>query len=71
GPDKLRRYAALGVAEVWFWEAGSLSVYRLHSDGYGQADESQLVQGIDLERLAQCAVIESRLQAVRAFRQGA
>ncbi|MBW4485875.1 MAG: Uma2 family endonuclease [Tildeniella torsiva UHER 1998/13D] len=70
GPDKLRRYAALGVIEVWFWEAGSISVYRLQSNGYQQVGESQFVQGIDLDRLAQCAVIESRLQAVRAFRQG-
>ncbi|WP_155523632.1 Uma2 family endonuclease [Nodosilinea nodulosa] len=71
GPDKLRRYEALGVAEVWFWESGSLSVYQLHTDGYRQVGDSQFVQGIDLNRLAQCALVESRPQAVRAFRQGA
>jgi hypothetical protein len=51
----------LGVAEVWFWEAGSIRVYRLQPSGYQPASESQLVQGIDRDRLAQCAVIESRL----------
>jgi Uma2 family endonuclease len=71
GPDKLKRYAALGVAEVWFWEAGGISVYQLQPEGYQQVSESCFVQGIDLARLAQCAVIESRVQAVRAFRQGA
>jgi Uma2 family endonuclease len=68
GPDKLKRYAALGVAEVWFWEAGSIRVYRLQPSGYQPASESQYVQGIDLDRLAQCAAIESRPQSVRAFR---
>ncbi|MBE9138462.1 Uma2 family endonuclease [Nodosilinea sp. LEGE 07088] len=68
GPDKLQRYAALGVAEVWFWEAGSICVYQLHPSGYQQASESQFVKGIDLDRLAQCAEIESRSQAVRTFR---
>jgi Uma2 family endonuclease len=29
GPDKLKRYQALGVAEVWFWEAGVIRVYAL------------------------------------------
>jgi Uma2 family endonuclease len=68
GPDKLKRYAALGVAEVWFWQAESISVYCLQSGGYQQASESQFVQGIDLNRLAQCAAIESRSQSVQAFR---
>lgn len=68
GPNKLQRYAALGVAEVWFWQAESISVYRLQSGGYEPARESQFVQGIDLNRLAQCAAIESRAQAVKAFR---
>jgi Uma2 family endonuclease len=68
GPDKLKRYAALGVTEVWFWQAGSIRVYRLQPSGYQPVSESQCVQGIDLDRLAQCAVIESRPQSVRAFR---
>lgn len=69
GPDKLKRYQALGVAEVWFWEAGVMRVYALQESGYCPVSESRLVPGIDLVRLAQCAEIESRAQAVKAFRQ--
>ena len=29
GIDKLARYQALGVPEVWFWQDGVLMVYRL------------------------------------------
>ncbi|MGB3309670.1 MAG: Uma2 family endonuclease [Nodosilinea sp.] len=68
GPDKLKRYAALGVAEVWSWQAESISVYCLRSGGYEQVSESQFVQGIDLDRLAHCAALELRSQAVKAFR---
>ena len=68
GPDKLKRYATLGVAEVWFWQAESISVYRLHSGGYQPVSESPFVQDIDLGRLGQCAVIESRSQAIDVFR---
>ncbi len=68
GSDKLRRYEALGVQEVWFWEDGKISIYQLTPTGYQEVSESQMIQGIDLNRLAQCAAIESRPQAVRAFR---
>lgn len=70
GPNKLRRYRALGVQEVWFWENGKVSIYHLTSSGYQPAYESQFIKGINLSRLAQCAAIESRLQAVREFRNG-
>jgi Uma2 family endonuclease len=69
GPDKLRRYSALGVQEVWFWENQTIQIYRLGPEGYRLATESQFVTGINLHRLAQCAAIESRPQAVREFRQ--
>ncbi|QYO62892.1 Uma2 family endonuclease [Leptolyngbya sp. 7M] len=69
GPDKLKRYKALGVQEVWFWEDGEISVYQLVLTNYQKANKSQFVKGINLERLAQCAAIESRPQAVREFRQ--
>lgn len=69
GPNKLKRYKALGVQEVWFWENGAISVYQLTSIDYQKIRESQFVKGINLNRLAQCAEIESRSQAVREFRQ--
>jgi Uma2 family endonuclease len=71
GPSKLKRYKALGVQEVWFWENGEIRIYQLTAIDYQPSDESQFVRGINLNRLAQCAAIESRSQAVREFRQSA
>jgi len=68
-PDKLRRYKALEVQEVWFWEKGEISIYQLTPTDYQQVNESQFVKGIDLDRLAHCVAIASRPQAVRQFRQ--
>lgn len=69
GPNKLKRYKALGVQEVWFWENSKISIYQLTSANYQKVNESQFVRGINFERIALCATIESRPQAVRAFRQ--
>jgi len=70
GPDKLRRYQALGVPEVWFWEAGQIQIYQLTPTTYQAVNESQFMRGMPMEKLARCAAIESRPQAVREFRQG-
>jgi Uma2 family endonuclease len=69
GPSKLKRYRALGVQEVWFWEDGEMSIYQLTPTEYQKVNESQFVKGINFEQLAKCAAIESRPQAVREFRQ--
>jgi Uma2 family endonuclease len=69
GPNKLKRYKALGVQEVWFWQDGKISIYQLTPADYQKANESQFVKGINLEQLAQCVAIESRSQAVSTFRQ--
>lgn len=70
GPDKLKRYRTLGVQEVWFWQDGNLTIHQLTATGYQDSSSSQFVKGIDVEMLAKCAAIESRAQAVRAFRKG-
>ena len=70
GPNKLKRYKALGVQEVWFLENGEISIYQLAPIDYQNKSESQFIKGINLDRLAQCAAIESRPQAVREFRRG-
>jgi Uma2 family endonuclease len=69
GPNKLKRYKALGVQEVWFWENSEISVYQLTPSDYRKVSESQFVKGINFEQLAKCVGIESRPQAVREFRQ--
>ena len=70
GSNKLKRYQALGVQEVWFWKDGIISVHQLTSKGYVNADGSRFVKGINLDLMARCASIESRPEAVREFRQG-
>ncbi|MBD1842761.1 Uma2 family endonuclease [Cyanobacteria bacterium FACHB-63] len=73
GANKLRRYQALGVAEVWFWQDGVLKLYHLESDGYKQIDRSRLedLQNLDLDLLQRCILMgETDLrEAVRVFQQ--
>lgn len=69
GSDKLRRYQALGVPEVWFWENNAIAIYQLTTTEYQLVTASRFVKGIDLQRLAEAVAIPSRSQAVRAFKQ--
>lgn len=68
GTSKLKRYAELRVKEVWFWQEGEISIYRLQDNQYQEATVSQFAPGIDLFHLAQCAAVESRAKAVKQFR---
>jgi Uma2 family endonuclease len=57
--DKLARYRALGVPEVWFWQDGVLTLYHLRSDGYEAIDRSELegLQDLDIELLKRCILM--------------
>jgi Uma2 family endonuclease len=66
---KLRRYQALGVPEVWFWEDGLFSLHRLRSDGYERIYKSELLPDLDIDLLTRCVMISSRIEAVREFRR--
>ncbi len=70
GIDKLARYQALGVPEVWFWQDGVLTVYRLRPQGYELADRSGLegLQDLDLTLLSRC-VLMAETDAGDAIRQ--
>lgn len=70
GIDKLIRYQALGVPEVWFWEDGLFTLHRLRSDGYERASKSELLPDLDIELLTRCLLMTSRLEAVKEFRRG-
>jgi Uma2 family endonuclease len=74
GKNKLARYQAIGVPEVWFWQDGVFSLYRLRSNGYEPIDRSEIPElaALDLELLSRCVLMAetSRLEAIRAFRQG-
>ncbi|MEM9220088.1 MAG: Uma2 family endonuclease [Cyanobacteria bacterium P01_F01_bin.150] len=67
---KLNRYAALGVLEVWFWINGQIKAYRLDGKEYVPIQQSGWVPELDLQRLARCAAIERRLEAIRAWNRG-
>ncbi len=74
GIDNLPRYQALGVPEVWFWEDGVFSLYRLRDGGYQSIDRSELLglADLDFSLLTQCVLMAqtSRLAAAKAFRAG-
>lgn len=71
---KLPKYRALSVLEVWFWEDGTLALYRLRNGEYERIDHSELpgLEDLDLDLLKRCILIgETDLgEAVRVFRGG-
>jgi Uma2 family endonuclease len=58
GTNKLARYRAIGVPEVWFWEDGVLSLYHLRPDGYEKIEQSELpgLKDLDLTVLKRCVL---------------
>ncbi len=78
GPDKLQRYRALGIAEVWFWQDGLFTLYHLRNGGadyrYEQINSSEIPElaTLDIDLLTRCILIAetSRLNAAQEFRRG-
>jgi len=66
--DKLEVYRGLGVREVWLWREGRIEVLALKDEHYARIQRSELLPGLDLERLAGHAQEPDQTQAVRAFR---
>lgn len=71
GINKLSRYQALGVTEVWFWEDGTLALYHLRANGYERIEKSELegLNELDLELLKRCILIgeTDAGEAIRVF----
>lgn len=71
GIDKLAKYQALGVPEVWFWEDGVFACYHLGADGYQPISCSQLpgLEKLDLQQLSRCVRMgeTSHLEAAQAW----
>jgi len=69
---KLRRYQALGVPEVWFWQDGLPTLHRLGENGYTRIYKSQIpeLKELDIELLSRCVLISETnwLEAVQTFR---
>jgi Uma2 family endonuclease len=72
GPNKLKRYQALGVPEVWFWQDGLFSLYRLQDTDYKKISRSEIPElaTLDMDLLTRCVLIAqtSRLEAATTFR---
>lgn len=69
-PIKLQKYRLMGVPEVWFWEDGTLQLYRLQEQGYERIASSELLPELDLSLLKRCILFASPLEALKEFRRG-
>jgi Uma2 family endonuclease len=71
--NKLAKYRALGVTEVWFWQDGVLNLYHLRSQGYEAIDQSELagLEDLNIDLLRRCILIAETDpgEAVRVFQQ--
>ncbi len=69
---KLNHYRALAIPEVWFWEDGVFSLYRLRESEYEQISKSEIPElgTLDIELLTRCVLMAqtSRLEAANTFR---
>lgn len=72
GSNKLQRYQALRVPEVWFWQDGLFSLYRLRNNHYAKITRSEIPElvALDIDLLTRCVLIAqtSRLEAANEFR---
>ena len=74
GPNKLARYQALGIPEVWFWQDGVFQLYHLVNGAYQSGSGSTIpeLHSLDMDLLSRCMLMAqtSRLEAAKTFRQG-
>jgi len=71
--NKLDRYQALGVSEVWFWEDGLFKLHHLREQGYERINQSELPElcDLDIALLSRCVLMAetSRVEAYNEFRR--
>jgi Uma2 family endonuclease len=71
GINKLERYRAIGVPEVWFWEDGVLDLYHLRPSGYEKIERSELpgLKHLDLDVFKRCLLVgeTSTTDAIKEF----
>ena len=68
GIKKLKKYQLRSIPEVWFWEAGKISIYVLDNGEYLEVEESRFLPGLDRSHLEPCLLMDSHLEAILAFR---
>ncbi|MFT7623346.1 MAG: Uma2 family endonuclease [Myxococcota bacterium] len=67
--DKLEIYRKLGVAEVWYWRRGQLTVHRNRDEVFEHVSASEALPGLDVQLLASFVDMRPVSAAVRAFRR--
>lgn len=67
GIDRLEGYRRLGVAEVWFWEDGVLTIHHLEGDSYQQVKNTQLIDNFPLELFIRYITYYDQYDAVTEF----
>lgn len=65
--DKLPVYQGLSVPEVWFWQGGKFSLYRLREQAYELIAKSEFIPELDLSLLARYVRPSDQSQAVKDF----
>jgi len=71
GIDKLDVYQGLGITEVWFYQNGKFTLYRINSDrsGYNAIDQSQFFPNLDLNLMLEYIQPDQEPAMVRAWRK--
>lgn len=63
----------LGISEVWFWQDGVFSLYRLRAGKYDRMTHSEIPEltSLDIDLLTRCVSMAetSRLNAANEFRK--
>lgn len=67
GVDRLEGYRRMGVAEVWFWEDGVLTIHHLDGEGYQQVQNTQLMENFPLESFTRYITYYDQYDAVTEF----
>ena len=68
GIKKLKKYQLRNIPEVWFWEAGKISIYIFQNGEYLEAEKSIFLPSLDRSHLEECLLMDSHLDAMLAFR---
>ncbi len=66
-PSKLEKYRRLGIAEVWFWQKGKISVYGLRGEDYEPIAKSELLPDLDFALLERCVLMPAKRDAMAEF----
>lgn len=73
GIDKLKAYKRLQIPEVWFWQSGALTIYRLRmmdeTVTYELLEQSELLPALDVALLLKCINMPRHVEAVKTFQQ--